>query len=190
MKIIEKHLKLQSLVAFLKQNIQKRKLQKTIFKERLFFKLKKLGCLIFLLCGSAFCGLVFCSKKVEIIDYLLSDDKLKVIQVYQISETNLLTLLGKPTAKSICSSKIYYYMKQEYRQIGLLVSKLVRQKIVAITLNKFNFVSKITIYDKKNSHLLKYDSSQVIVQGDKISVLGIFIKSIGKFNAKIEIAKN
>jgi outer membrane protein assembly factor BamE (lipoprotein component of BamABCDE complex) len=186
MKNIKNNLKLKELAEALRKNLKRRKMnnKKTINEKNLVPKFKKFILIIILSTG-----LISCGKKIERVGYFLSDDKLNTIKVNETSEDNLLTVLGEPTAKSNFGPKIYYYMERQYEQIGFFTPRLTQQKIVAIEFNQRNYVKKITTYNKDDANLLKYDSNQVIIQGNKIGVLEQFVGNIGKFNSKAEMAK-
>lgn len=183
---IKNNLKLKELAEALRKNLKRRKMnnKKTSNEKNMTPKLKKFLLIIILLSG-----LISCGKKVERVGYFLSDDKLSTIKANETSENNILTSLGEPTAKSSFGPKIYYYMERQYEQIGFFTPKLTQQKVVAIEFDPRNYVKKITTYNKKDANLLKYDSNQIIIQGNKIGVLEQFVSNIGKFNSKAEMAK-
>ena len=140
-------------------------------------KLKKYIIFIFLLILTVFSEL----KSIKNKDFL-TQKNIYFIKYNNITEKNLLNLLGKPTAKSIFGKKIYFYIEKKHTQFKLIQVKLKKRDIIAFEFDSNNIIKKIIVYNNKNYNSIKYDLDLINLKRNKMKILKQIFGNIGNFN--------
>ena len=96
---------------------------------------------------------------------------------------DVLRKLSSPTTKSVFDDNVWFYLGQEFEKHGILDPKVVNERIVVVTFDEENLVSKIEDLDASRVDL-NVSSRETPTSGNEMTVLQQFLSNLGKFNTE------
>lgn len=128
--------------------------------------------------------LVSCSKQTYTNGYFYDKAKAeKNISANKTNESEVIKILGTPTAVSNFGDRTFFYIGRKYEKESFLNPNLKEQSLISIAFNQNHIVKNIKYLNAANSREVVYETAETPFQGNSMSVLEQLFGNIGKFTA-------
>jgi outer membrane protein assembly factor BamE (lipoprotein component of BamABCDE complex) len=101
----------------------------------------------------------------------------------QTTESEVLRMLGTPTATSQFGEKTWYYMGGHKETVAFLAPEVTKQEVLRITFAE-NKVSGLEFYDEKQMREFAISDHKTPTAGEKLSFVEQLVGNVGRFNKK------
>ena len=95
---------------------------------------------------------------------------------------DVINVLGSPSSKSSFGDETWYYISNRRAQNIIGSDKVLEQDILAVTFDKNDKVSNVTVYNKDNMQNVQISDRKTPTAGHELNVLEQILGNVGKFN--------
>lgn len=111
----------------------------------------------------------------------LEDYQIKQIKPQEHTESDVLKILGSPTAKAPFHKEIWYYLGQETEKRGILAPEVVDERIVIVMFDEEGRVAQIgDIEDERID--IPYSRDRTPTHGHNMTLMQQLLGNLGRFN--------
>ncbi len=126
--------------------------------------------------------MVACSARQEVRGNIPKDFQLQAIAPGKTTRSEVIKLMGSPTAVASFNQDIWYYIGQYRTRWAFLESDIEDYSLVIIKFGADNIVQEIAKKDKTALNEIAFDSKTTPTEGTDPSVLKQLLGNVGKFN--------
>ena len=125
-----------------------------------------------------------CATNVYNHGYTFEQSDIATIQINQSTETDVITELGSPSSRSDFGEKTIYYISYKSEKVAFFDPKVIEQRVLAISFDKNNIVSKIVEYTLDDHNQLAFSEDKTEIHGNTLTPIEQILSNVGKFNKK------
>lgn len=124
-----------------------------------------------------------CAPTIETRGNIISDAKLKEVQVYVSSRAEVEQKWGPPSSVSTLDPNTWYYIGETSAQNGVFAPKVQKRRIVRVKFSPGDLVTEVTDMDTKLSRDIEPSERKTPTAGKEYTMFQQFIGNLGKFNS-------
>lgn len=125
-----------------------------------------------------------CATETYLHGYTFEQSDIDFIAIHKSTRDDVIRELGSPTSKSNFGDSTYYYINFKTEKTAFFDPKVVEQKVLAITFNKKDQVSKIIQHTLDDRNQIAFSEDKTEIQGNYMTPAEQMLSNIGKFNKK------
>lgn len=135
-----------------------------------------------LLCFICVFVVTACSPVVSQRGNFLQDYQLSDVKPQTHTRSDVLRLLGSPTAQSTFNPDIWYYIGQETEKRGILDDRVKNERIVVVAFNEQGVVQVVEDVDADRLDV-PYAKGKTPTHGNELTFMQQLLGNLGRFNA-------
>lgn len=120
--------------------------------------------------------LAACSATYRNHGYIPPDEELAMVQVGRTTQSELDSLIGRPSAQGVLSGSTWYYVGSRWRYFGAEQPKEIDRRVVAIDFNESGVVTNVTTFGAEQGRVVEL-STRVTDSG--VQNLGLIRQLMG-----------